>query len=126
MNDTFTRSAGESATSTLVNGCLVVTLSGEIATSLSTLQEYVLRRTQDSQARAVLIEMATVRFIDRSEFEGLRAMVEMLRFLGTPAVFISLHAGIVAYLVENNIDTSGLTFKAHLEDALRDGFEIIR
>jgi anti-anti-sigma regulatory factor len=126
MNDTFIRRAGETATSTLVDGCLVVTLPREIATSLSRLQEYVLRRTQDSQARAVVIEMAAVQFIDRSEFEGLRAMVEMLRFLGTPAAFISLHAGIVAYLLENDIDTSGLTFKAHLEDALRDRFEIIR
>ena len=42
----------------------------------------------------------------------------MLRLLGTNALVVGLSAGVVAYLVNDDIDTSGLEVARGLEEAL--------
>ncbi len=105
-------------TSTLVSGCLVVTLPQEIADSLAALQDYVLERVRATGVRRVVFEFAAVQIIDRTEFAGLRALSKMTNLLGARTVLVGLSPGIVAWMLTSDIDTGGLEFQRDLNQAL--------
>ena len=105
-------------TSTLVRGCLVVTLPQELADRLAEIQAAVLDAVRETGARVAVIEMSAVKVLDCEEFVGIRAMVDMLRLLGARPILVGLSAGIVGYLVSNDADTRGLEVERDLQDAL--------
>lgn len=108
----------QGVTSTLVRGCLVVTLPQELADRLSDIQAAVLDAVRETGARVAVIEMSAVKVLDCEEFVGIRAMVDMLRLLGARPILVGLSAGIVGYLVSNDADTRGLEVERDLQDAL--------
>ena len=77
-----------------------------------------LERVRGAGARAVVLELSSVRFMDRAEFDGLRALVGMLRLLGARTVLVGLRPGVVAWLVGSDVDLRGLEFERDLEGAL--------
>ena len=108
----------QGVTSTLVRGCLVVTLPQELADRLAEIQTAVLDAVRETGARVAVIEMSAVKVLDCEEFVGIRAMVDMLRLLGARPILVGLSAGIVGYLVSNDADTRGLEVERDLQDAL--------
>ena len=108
----------QGVTSTLVRGCLVVTLPQELADRLDQIQAAVLDAVRETGARVAVIEMSAVKVLDCEEFLGIRAMVGMLRLLGARPILVGLSAGIVGYLVSNDADTGGLEVERDLQDAL--------
>jgi anti-anti-sigma regulatory factor len=108
----------QGVTSTLVRGCLVVTLPQELADCLDEIQAAVLDAVRETGARVAVIEMSAVKVLDCEEFIGIRAMVGMLRLLGARPILVGLSAGIVGYLVSNDADTRGLEVERDLQDAL--------
>jgi len=108
----------QGVTSTLVRGCLVVTLPQELADRLDEIQAAVLDAVRETGARVAVIEMSAVKVLDCEEFLGIRAMVGMLRLLGARPILVGLSAGIVGYLVSNDADTRGLEGERDLQDAL--------
>ena len=108
----------QGVTSTLVRGCLVVTLPQELADRLAEIQAAVLDAVRETGARVAVIEMSAVKVLDCEEFVGIRAMVDMLRLLGARPILVGLSAGIVGYLVSNDADTRGLEVERDLQDAL--------
>jgi anti-anti-sigma regulatory factor len=108
----------QGVTSTLVRGCLVVTLPQELADRLDEIQAAVLDAVRETGARVAVIEMSAVKVLDCEEFIGIRAMVGMLRLLGARPILVGLSAGIVGYLVSNDADTRGLEVERDLQDAL--------
>jgi anti-anti-sigma regulatory factor len=108
----------QGVTSTLVRGCLVVTLPQELADRLAEIQEAVLDAVRETGARVAVIELSAVKVLDCEEFVGIRAMVDMLRLLGARPILVGLSAGIVGYLVSNDADTRGLEVERDLQDAL--------
>ena len=56
--------------------------------------------------------------MDQHEFGQLQEIAAMLRLLGCRTVLVGLSAGLVAYLVSNDVNTSGLETERGLEDAL--------
>ena len=108
----------QGVTSTLVRGCLVVTLPQELADRLAEIQAAVLDAVRETGARVAVIEMSAVKVLDCEEFIGIRAMVGMLRLLGARPVLVGLNAGIVGYLVSNDADTRGFEVERDLQDAL--------
>ena len=108
----------QGVTSTLVRGCLVVTLPQELADRLSEIQAAVLDAVRETGARVAVIEMSAVKVLDCEEFVGIRAMIDMLRLLGARPILVGLSAGIVGYLVSNDADTRGLEVERDLQDAL--------
>lgn len=108
----------QGVTSTLVRGCLVVTLPQELADRLDQIQAAVLDAVRETGARVAVIEMSAVKVLDCEEFIGIRAMVGMLRLLGARPILVGLSAGIVGYLVSNDADTRGLEVERDLQDAL--------
>ncbi len=108
----------QGVTSTLVRGCLVVTLPQELADRLADIQAAVLDAVRETGARVAVIEMSAVKVLDCEEFIGIRAMVGMLRLLGARPILVGLSAGIVGYLVSNDADTRGFEVERDLQDAL--------
>lgn len=108
----------QGVTSTLVRGCLVVTLPQELADRLAEIQAAVLDAVRETGARVAVIEMSAVKVLDCEEFVGIRAMIDMLRLLGARPILVGLSAGIVGYLVSNDADTRGLEVERDLQDAL--------
>ena len=108
----------QGVTSTLVRGCLVVTLPQERADRLDQIQAAVLDAVRETGARVAVIEMSAVKVLDCEEFVGIRAMIDMLRLLGARPILVGLSAGIVGYLVSNDADTRGLEVERDLQDAL--------
>ena len=108
----------QGVTSTLVRGCLVVTLPQELADRLSEIQAAVLDAVRETGARVAVIEMSAVKVLVCEEFVGIRAMIDMLRLLGARPILVGLSAGIVGYLVSNDADTRGLEVERDLQDAL--------
>ncbi|MEY4266567.1 MAG: hypothetical protein RIS90_1102 [Pseudomonadota bacterium] len=108
----------QGVTSTLVRGCLVVTLPGELADHLADIQAAVLDGVRETGTRVAVIELSAVKVLDCVEFAGIRDLVGMVRLLGVRPFLVGLSPGIVAYLVSNDADTSGLEVERALEDAL--------
>jgi anti-anti-sigma regulatory factor len=108
----------QGVTSTLVRGCLVVTLPQELADSLADIQAAVLDGVRETGSRVVVIELSAVKVLDCVEFAGIRELVGMVRLLGVRPFLVGMSPGIVAYLVNNDADTRGLEVERALEDAL--------
>ena len=68
--------------------------------------------------KAVIFDLSAIRVRARHEFGARTALGQMVRLLGTSALVVGLSAGVVAYLVNDDIDTSGLEVARGLEEAL--------
>jgi anti-anti-sigma regulatory factor len=105
-------------TTTLLHGCVVVAFPSELGSDLERAQRAALARIHDVAAHAAVLDLSSVRFLDKTEFEGLRALAGMLGLLGTRAILIGLRPSVVAWLVTNDVDLRGLEFERDLEGAL--------
>ena len=106
-------------TLTPVKGCLVATLHADIHEhSLEHIRTATLEGASRIQAKAVIFDLSALRLLDQHEFGQLQGTAVMLRLLGCRTVLVGLSAGLVAYLVTNDVNTSGLETERGLEDAL--------
>jgi anti-anti-sigma regulatory factor len=103
---------------TVLHGCVVVAFPSELGADLERAQRTALARIHDAAARAAVLDLSAVRFLDRTELEGLRALAGMLALLGTKTIFVGLKPSVVAWLVTHDVDVSGLAFERDLEGAL--------
>jgi anti-anti-sigma regulatory factor len=109
---------GLAVTTTLVRGCLIVTFPAEVAGGLELAQKNALDGVQRASAHTAVLELSAVKFLDRTEFEGLRTLSAMLFLLGARCIIVGLRPGVVAWLVSNDVIVDGLEFAHDLESAL--------
>ncbi|RQO62453.1 hypothetical protein DBR47_04255 [Paucibacter sp. KBW04] len=103
----------------LVSGCLVATIHGEMtAESLQAMNQPLLLQLSRSEQRTVLIDMSSVDLLDLVDFQALRQMLGAIHLMGARAVLIGLQAGLAALLVNLGADTRGLRVAGTLEQAL--------
>lgn len=106
-------------TLTWVRDCVVATLhANQQQDSFDQISAATLVEVGQGKIKAVIFDLSAVRVMDRHEFGALNALGKMLRLLGTNALVVGLSAGVVAYLVNDDIDTSGLEVARGLEEAL--------
>ena len=106
-------------TLTPVKGCLVATLHADLHEhSFEHICTATLAGASRIQAIAVIFDLSALRLVDQHEFGQLQEIAAMLRLLGCRTVLVGLSAGLVAYLVSNDVNTSGLETERGLEDAL--------
>lgn len=106
-------------TLTRVRDCLVATLhANQQQDSFDQISAATLAEVGHGHIKAVIFDLSAIRVMDRHEFGALNALGQMLRLLGTSALVVGLSAGVVAYLVNDDIDTSGLEVARGLEEAL--------
>jgi len=95
-----------------------VTFPAEIAGGLERAQSIALDSVQRAAARAAVLELSAVKFMDRTEFQGLRTLSGMLSLLGARCIIVGLRPGVVAWLIGNDVIVDGLEFGHDLESAL--------
>lgn len=112
-------SSGHGIVATHLEDSLVVTVGEELdGDVLAVVRQRALGALQERRCRAVLFELSALTILDRSEFGELRAIGEMVRVLGAVPVLIGLRPGLVQYLVESDVDVSGIRAFLSLEQGL--------
>jgi len=109
-----------SVTSTRISDCLIVTVPDDLGgAQMDLLREATLNAIHGISTRAVIFELSGLRFLDSEEFSGLKSIAHMTERLGSTSIFVGLHPGIVAHLVQADADLGGIKAKLGLSEALR-------
>ena len=104
---------------TLVRGCVVVAMPPQLHhDTLSVLRARVLDAVQAQRAGAVVVDCALLRIVDSVEFADLRETLRACALLGARSLIAGLRPGVVAHLVNTDVDTRGLDTARNLEEAL--------
>ena len=118
MNDVLRASH---ATLNALRGCLVATLPADLdPRGLAGLQGDVLEGLRRAGARALLLDCSAIAVMDGEDFLALRRIAAMAALMGSRTVLVGLRPGVVAALVELDVDLDGLLAARTLDDALLD------
>ena len=106
-------------TITQIHGCIVANIQADLTEAVfAELRQSLLMRVERSVVQGVVFDCSALSVMDRTEFDDLRKLVQMVELLGTPCVLAGLNAGIVSYLVTVRADTEGLRSMLGLDEAL--------
>jgi len=112
-------STNSGVTLTAVKRSLVATLHANLHdTAFEQIRHATLERVARSDIAAVIFDLSAVRLMDCYEFDKLKQLAQMLRLLGCRTVLVGLSAGVVAYLVDQDVSTNGIEVERGLEEAL--------
>jgi anti-anti-sigma regulatory factor len=104
---------------TLVRGCVVSTLPAQLGpNSINALRSRIMDAVQQHRAQAVLVDCGMLQVMDSVEFAELRAALVTAGLLGARAMVVGLRPGIVAHLINADVDVVGLDTALTLEDGL--------
>lgn len=113
------RKLSDTITSTHVKNTLVVTLPAEFsATAVEQLHEVALEHVHEHRMKAVVFDCSALHYMDRQEFDQLRAALSVLAMLGAQPCLVGLRPGIIKYLILANVDNSGIQAFLDLNEAL--------
>lgn len=113
-------SASRSVTSTRISDCLIVTVPDDLGgAQMDALRDAALQAIHGVATRAVIFELSGLRFLDSEEFNGLKAIAQMTQRLGSTSIFVGLHPGIVAHLVQADAELGDIKAEIGLSEALR-------
>jgi rsbT antagonist protein RsbS len=102
----------------IVRSCLVVTLQGEIPDEkFIRIRNDILNRVYSMTIRGVILDLSTVRVLDRYSFNALADTSKMALLLGVQTIFAGLQPGVVSALVDLEVDVSGIRTALTMEDA---------
>jgi len=102
----------------VVQSCLVVTLQGEIPDEkFIRIRNDILNRIYSMAIRGMILDLSTVRVLDRYSFNALADTSKMASLLGVQTIFAGLQPGVVSALVDLEVDVSGIRTALTLEDA---------
>jgi len=115
----MTQPGSNGVTATRVDDCLVVTVTRDLSEGvLEQARSVTLDGIQRGGARAALLELSAVPFMDSHEFAQVRAVTRMVELLGARAAIVGIRPGIIAHLMAADVDTSGVRAFLGLDDAL--------
>ena len=80
-------------------------------------QQDLLERIGRTHASGVILDLSGVEIMDADEFESLRRASEMARIMGARSIMVGLQAGIVAALVDLDVNIEGVEATLDLESA---------
>jgi anti-anti-sigma regulatory factor len=104
---------------TLVRGCVVSTLPAQLGpNSINALRSRIMDAVQQHRAQAVLVDCGMLQVMDSAEFAELRAALVTAGLLGARSMVVGLRPGIVAHLINADVDVVGLETALTLEDGL--------
>jgi len=100
-------------------GCLVVPIQEELSKKAALqIQRSLLERVHEKSVKGVIIDLSGVKIIDGVLWEVFSKTAQMVKILGSPSVITGLSPGVVASIIDSNLDIDGLTTAMNLEDAL--------
>ena len=104
---------------TLVRGCVVSTLPAQLGPkSINALRARIMDAVQQHRAQAVLVDCGMLQVMDSAEFAELRAALVTAGLLGARSMVVGLRPGIVAHLINADVDVVGLETALTLEVGL--------
>ena len=80
-------------------------------------QQDLLERIERTHASGVILDLSGVEIMDADDFESLRRASEMARIMGARSIMVGLQAGIVAALVDLDVNIEGVEATLDLESA---------
>lgn len=114
--------SGRSVSTTRIGSCLVVTAPDDLGgDALAVLEKATLEAIHGVATRAVMFELGGVQFMDTGEFMALKLIALMAQRLGSTPILVGLRPGIVAYLVQADVDIAGVEAALGLNEA----FELV-
>jgi rsbT antagonist protein RsbS len=100
-------------------GCLVVPIQEELSKESALLiQRGLLEQVHAKSIKGVIIDLSGVEVIDGNLWEIFSKTVKMVKMLGSPSVITGLSPGVVASIIDLNLDFNDLTTAMNLEDGL--------
>jgi rsbT antagonist protein RsbS len=100
-------------------GCLVVLIQEELSKEAAQrIQKKLLEQVHAKNIKGVVIDLSGVKIIDGSLWEVFSKTARMIKILGFPSVITGLSPGVVASIIDLNLDFSDLTTSVNLEDGL--------
>lgn len=104
----------------VIHGCLVASIQINIDDDvLHQFQRDLLRRIRVTGAKGAIIDVSGVEIMDSSDFMAIRRTISMAALMGVDALLVGLQPGIVASLVDMDLDFDDLKTALNLEEAFR-------
>lgn len=106
----------------VTRGCLVVSIQTDLDDAiLDGFRRALLERVRTAAVAAVILDVSAVVVMDAHDFESLRRSMEMAGVMGALPVIVGLRPGIVAALVDMDIQVDAVRTALDVEHA----FELI-
>ena len=100
-------------------GCLVVPIQEELSKQAAQqIQGEILKQIHARSLNGVVIDLSGVQIIDSILWEVFTKTTYMIKMLGYPSVITGLNPGVVASIIDLNLDLDKITVAMQLEDAL--------
>ena len=100
-------------------GCLVVPIQEELSKEAAQrIQRKILEQVHAKSIKGVIIDLSGVKIIDGILWDVFSKTAKMVKMLGSPSVITGLSPGVVASIIDLNLDFSDLTTAMNLEEGL--------
>lgn len=100
-------------------GCLVVPIQQELAKEAAqNLQRSLLKQIYSKNIKGVVIDLSGVEIIDSILWEIFSKTSQIINVIGLPSVISGLNPGVVASIIDLDLDINAITTALNLEDAL--------
>lgn len=100
-------------------GCLVVPIQEELSKEAALqIQRNLLEKVYAKSIKGAIIDLSGVKVIDGILWEIFSKTARMVKMLGFPTVITGLRPGVVASIIDLDLDFSDLITAMNLEDAL--------
>ncbi len=107
----------------ITNGCLVASIQVYLDEHvLAGFQDDLLNEIRNSDVYGVILDVSGVSIIDSFSFTSLRKIMSMTSIMGARSILVGIRAGVVASLIDLDVDLSGVEATLTLEQA----FEIFQ
>lgn len=102
-----------------VNRALILTLPGDLGFDrIEMVKQRVRQGMEAHAAKALILECSGVELMDRTEFEQIRSVANMVRLHGLTTYLVGLNPWIAGYLADQDVDLTGIHARRGLEEAL--------
>ncbi|RQW81112.1 MAG: STAS domain-containing protein [Methylococcus sp.] len=115
MNDTNTHGI----TVIPVHRALILTLPSDLGFDrMEMVKQRVCQGMEIHAAKALILECSGVELMDRTEFDQIRGIANMVRLHGLTTYLVGLNPWIAGYLADQDVDLTGIHARRGLEEAL--------
>ena len=101
-----------------VAGALVATIQAALTPDvLDQFKQALLIRLEKDNVHHLLFDFSGLELMDANEFKAIQKIINMASLMGVPSILVGFRSGIVASLVQHNLDILCMKTALNLEDA---------
>ncbi len=104
----------------LIDNCLVVSIEGEVLDGeLNGFCADLLDKLEITSIMGAVLDFSKVSMLDSYTFNKVDDLTKTMKLMGTAVVWSALSPGVVACLLEFDLDTRGLEFSSTIEEGIK-------